>query len=71
MDVTHIPIFLTAGDRKPIGFGEIKDDKLVITVVNERIVGQIGRLASTDDIKELYLGVGFAVAKGVMERRHP
>lgn len=69
--IRHIPVFLAVGDRDPVGFGTIEDGKLTIVVENQLVVDGIERLICVDDIKELYLGVSFTLARGVTERRTP
>lgn len=67
--IKHIPVFLAVGDRDPVGFGTIEDGKLTIVVENQLVVDGIKRLIRVEDVHELYLGVGFRIAKGISERR--
>ena len=64
MSVTHIPVFVSTDPMgtSPIGFGNIEDDELVITVKHTELVQVIEKLASIDDLKCLYLGVAFKIA---------
>lgn len=63
MPVDNIPVFLRLAVHQtdPIGFGTIEDDELVIRIKHGPLVNSLEHMIKADDIKELYLGLGYSV----------
>lgn len=71
MPIDHIPVLVNPGDPNPVGFGTIEDGKLTIVVQNELLVDMVEHLVRAEDIKELYLGLGFPISQSFTERMKP
>jgi hypothetical protein len=73
MAVDRIPVFpsFSVDQAEPVGFGAIEGDELVIRIKHGQLVSSLEHMVEAEQIKELYLGVGYPVNSTTIVRERP